>query len=198
MRFNWLIAAAVVASVSTPALAAKKPPPLTPMELQAIQAKEFEASKEALFGSVMSVFQDLGYTVDSADIQTGFITAQSANKDKTNFGEALLGVASSGNTKATAFVEMMPNSRSRVRLNFINTKTMSSSYGQSSREDRPILDAKPYLAAWDKIDEALFVRGFLTRPAPAGTTATPVASSQSPAMPPGATPVSVKPASDPR
>lgn len=151
-----------------PAHAAKQKP-LTPLELQAIQSKEFETSKEVLFASVMSVFQDLGYTIDSADMPTGFITAQSPNVNKTNFGEALFGVSSSGNTKGTAFIEPMPNGRARVRLNFVNSKNLSSSYGQNTKQDRPILDPKPYAVAWDKIDEALFVRGALAKPSPAST-----------------------------
>jgi hypothetical protein len=158
-----------------PAIAAKKVA-LTPMELQAIQSKEFEASKESLFASCMSVFQDLGYTIDSADVQTGFITAQSPTVNKTNFGEALFGMASSGNTKSTAFIEQMPNGRSRVRLNFVISKNMSTQYGQNSKSDKPILDPKPYTVAWDKIDEALFVRGALAKPAPANNNPAPTTS----------------------
>lgn len=151
---------------------AEKKPKMTPMELQALQQKEFETSKETLFASVMSVFQDLGYTVDSADLVTGFITASSATKNKTNFGEVLLGVSASGNTKATAFIEKMPNGLARVRLNFLNSKVSSSIYGQSAKNDKPVLDAATYQVAWEKIDEALFVRSALDTPSsPASITA---------------------------
>ena len=80
-----LFAAVAAAFVFTAPMAAyaKKAPQLTPMELQAIQSKEFQTSKETLFASAMSVFQDLGYTINSAEMQTGFITANSPMTNKT-------------------------------------------------------------------------------------------------------------------
>lgn len=154
---RFLLALALACSLTTPVLAKKKPA-LTPLELQAIQSREFETTKDTLFSSVMTVFADLGYQIENADLQTGFITATSATVNKTSFIGALAGVASSGNTRATAFVEKMNNGMSRVRLNFLETKQNSSNYGQQSRNDRPILDPAVYNKAWDKIDEALFVR----------------------------------------
>ncbi len=145
---------------------AKSKPSLTPLELQALQSKEFETSKETLFSAVMSVFADLGYQIENADVQTGFITANSATVNKTNFFGALAGVSSSGNTRATAFVEKMNSGMARVRLNFLSTTQSSSSSGQQSRADRPVLDPAVYNVAWDKIDEALFVKQAVDAPAP--------------------------------
>lgn len=160
------VSTAICIMFAVPA-AAKKPPQLTPMELQAIQSKEFQTSKETLFASAMSVFQDLGYTINSAEMQTGFITANSPMADKTNFWGAMAGVSSQGMTRATAFIEALPNGFSRIRLNFVNTVESSSAYGRRSQADKPILDPAPYRAAWEKIDEALFVRNALAAPAPA-------------------------------
>ncbi len=143
---------------------AKKPLILTPMELQALQSKEFETSKENLFNAVMTVVQDLGYQVQSADLQTGFITATSGVEQKTGFLEALAGSTSTASTKMTAFVQNMPSGMSRVRLNFLVSRSTSSMYGQSNQNDKPILDATAYRNAWDKIDEALFVTGALEAP----------------------------------
>jgi hypothetical protein len=142
-------------------VAAQKKKPMTPMELQAIQSREFDVPKEAAFGAVMTVIQDLGYTVQSADVISGFITAASPNENKTNFLEALGGVASSGNTVMTVFILQMPSKFTRIRLNFVNSRSISTSYGQSSRQDKPILDAAVYNNAWERIDEALFVMGAL-------------------------------------
>lgn len=164
------IAASLAVCMAAPAYA-KKAPQLTPMELQAIQSKEFQTPKETLFAATMSVFQDLGYTINSAEMQTGFITANSPMANKTNFWGAMAGVASQGMTRATAFVEAMPNGYSRIRLNFVNTVQSSSAYGRSSQADKPILDPAPYKAAWEKIDEALFVRNALAAPAPAPSAA---------------------------
>lgn len=147
--------------LSSPSYAAKNPK-LTPMELQAIQSREFEVSKEVAFGAVMTVIQDLGYTVETADVVSGFITAASPAENKTNFFEALGGASSSGNTTMTVFLMPMPNGMTRIRLNFVNTRSMSTAYGRGSRQDKPILDAAVYNNAWERIDEALFVMGALS------------------------------------
>ena len=146
---------------ASPAIAEKKKT-LTPMELQAIQSREFETSKEMAFGAVMTIIQDLGYTVESADIASGFITAASPTENKTNFLEAFGGAASSGNTVMTVFILQMPSKMTRIRLNFVNSKSTSSAYGRGSRQDKPILDAAVYNNAWERVDEALFVMGALT------------------------------------
>ena len=55
-------------------------PQKTSLEIQAIQARTFDADKKITFNSVMSVLQDLGYIIGSASFETGFITAVSPNK----------------------------------------------------------------------------------------------------------------------
>ena len=52
------------------------PPPPTPLQIQSVQTREYEEGKQVVFASVMSVFQDLGYIVNSADLATGFITTE--------------------------------------------------------------------------------------------------------------------------
>jgi len=181
---------------SAPALAAKRPQ-LTPMELQAIQSKEFETTKDAAFGALMTVIQDLGYTVQSADVNTGFITAASPTENKTGFFDAMAGAAASGNTVMTAFLMQMPSGMTRVRLNFVNSKNLSSGYGQQSRQDKPILDAKVYQTAWEKIDEALFVMGALASSAPkAAPSPSPVINSAMPAVS-ATTPANLAPTNPP-
>lgn len=152
-------------------VSAKKAPQLTPMEVQALQTHEYETTKEILFASVVSVFQDLGYQLENADLPSGFITASSATTNKTSFLEALGSRASTGNTRATAYVEQFVGGRAKVRLNFLNSKVSSGFYGQSAKNDKPILDPQTYQVAWEKIDEAIFVRSatkaITAAPAPA-------------------------------
>src|SRR5437763_11056501 len=105
MRNRMLTAALLgVAIIATPA-EAKKPPVLTPMELQALQSREYQTTKDQVFPSVVSIFQDLGYQISAADVTTGFISAGSANKNKTGFLEAIAGMRSSGGSRVTAFIE---------------------------------------------------------------------------------------------
>lgn len=195
MRRKLLIVGLLAtATVATPA-AAKKPPQLTPMELQALQSREYQTTKDNVFSSVVSVFQDLGYQIGNADLPSGFITAGSANKNKTGFFEALAGVRSSGGSRVTAFIETMPSGLTRVRLNFMNTKNSSSVYGSSSSKDTPVLDPKTYQVAFEHIEEALFERGALTKTAPAAPIAavtpvvvTPQAVAAVPTSPPAVAP----------
>lgn len=167
MKKILLVAALLGLGTMNAQAGARKAPELTPMELQALQSREYQTTKDQVFSSVVSVFQDLGYQIGGADMATGFITAGSANKNKTGFLEAMAGMRSSGGSRVTAFVETMPSGLSRVRLNFMNTKNSSGMYGSSSSKDTAVLDPKTYQVAFEHIEEALFERGALTKTAPA-------------------------------
>lgn len=189
---KFIMAVSVVTLVSSQPVEAKKKPEMTSLELQALQSHEYETTKEILFASTVSVFQDLGYQLSNADLTSGFITASSPMKNKTSIWDALGSSKGSGNTKVTAFVEQMPGGRARIRLNFVNSKTTSGMWGGSSAEDKPIFDPMTYKVAWDKIDEAVFTRTAttaVTTPAPATPVVTPPAA---PAVTPSA--VTLKPA----
>ena len=124
------------------------------LELQAIQSKEFETSKKVAFAAVMSVFQDLGYTVSSASLDTGFISAQSPTKQDFQLfiGQRMTDV------KATAFVEEISQGRTRVRLNFVTDVQTSGGYGMKGEHETPIEDPKTYQDAFAKIEHGIFIR----------------------------------------
>lgn len=128
----------------------------TSLEIQSIQSREFETSKETAFASVVSVFQDLGYIVQSADKDTGFITAGSPTKNTKDW--LFTGNNYNTQTKATAFVEQIRPGFVKVRLNFVATTQTSAWYGQSGQEDQPIQDEKVYQTAFEKVGDAIFVR----------------------------------------
>jgi hypothetical protein len=48
---------------------------LTGLELQSFQKKEFSCSKKIAFASTISVLQDLGFTVNSANYDSGHLSA---------------------------------------------------------------------------------------------------------------------------
>lgn len=148
------IAAIMLAGCATTPKATK-----TPLEIQALQTHEFNTTKHVAFNAVVSVFQDLGYIVNSANLQTGFITATSPTKNKTGFWDALAQTTVNGKTKATAFVSSAGPSVTKVRLNFVVVSSSSSRYGQSNENDTPILTGKVYQNAFNKIGNAIFVQG---------------------------------------
>ena len=134
-----------------------KQPTMTPLEIQTIQTRSYTEDKNIVFRSVVSVFQDLGYTIKNADLATGFIQA-----DGTAQSNAALrfwtGYTETTQTKATAFVERI-GSKTHVRLNFVATRESSTAYGASDRREEPILDTQLYQNAFERIENAIFVRG---------------------------------------
>jgi len=153
-------AAIVLAGCATAPVA----PALTPLEIQSMQTREYQDDKKIVFASVMSVFQDLGYTIGSADLETGFLTASSAASTQgPGLAEMmLLGAAQArqytNQTRSTASVEQTPSGGARVRLNFVVGTQASSGYGQQTAQDKPILDPQIYQNAFEKIETAIFVR----------------------------------------
>lgn len=129
---------------------------LTPLEIQSMQTRTYDNKKEVVFPSVMSVLQDLGYAIKSADINTGLITAESTAKSNAAM-KFWLGIAEVSQTTADSFIEEI-NGRTKVRMNFINVVKQSSSWGQDDRKDQQILDPVPYQNAFEKIENAIFVR----------------------------------------
>lgn len=136
--------------------ATTKAPTLTPLEIQSLQTREYERGTDVVFPSVISVFQDLGYIIKSADKETGLITAEGTAKSD-QASKFWLGVAKVSQTSATAFIEDI-GKMTKVRLNFVVSKKTSSSWGRSDREDTPILDASVYNNAFERIENAIFVR----------------------------------------
>jgi hypothetical protein len=124
------------------------------LELQAIQVKEFETSHKVAFTAVMSVFQDLGYTINSASIETGLITAKSPTKQEfvPFVGQQM------SDEKANAFVEEIAKGRTKVRLSFVKTIQTSSGYGMRGEREIPEQEPEPYQNAFSKIQQSIFVR----------------------------------------
>ncbi len=133
------------------------PPEPTPLELQTLQSREYADSKQAVFSSVMSVFQDMGYTPTNADLETGFISAESAAKGGFNLLDLLIEDATVVQTRATAYIERIGDA-SRVRLSFVEVRRTSSEDGQSDRHDVQVLDQAVYQNAFERIEQALFLR----------------------------------------
>ena len=133
-----------------------KAPVMTPLEIRSIQTRSFESDYNVTFRSVIAVFQDLGYTIQSAELKTGFIQADGA----TNSNEALkilVGATQTTQTKATAFIEEIGN-KVNVRLSFVKSVESSTMYGANDRSETQILDVGIYQNAFERIENAIFVR----------------------------------------
>ncbi len=155
MRFSNIVPVIIVTFILSSCATKVPTPTMTPLEIQSLQSREYDAKKDIVFASVVSVFQDIGYAISNADLQTGLVFAESSTTSDDI--ATLFGIAKVSHTKATAFVEFIGN-KSKVRLNFVEVTNVSSGYGQNRKEDRPLLDAKLYQNAHEKIANAVFVR----------------------------------------
>lgn len=124
------------------------------LELQSIQSKEFEASKKVAFAAVLSVLQDVGYTVSSANLDTGLITAKSPTKA----GFQLFVGQTMEDVKATAFVEEIVANRAKVRINLVKSKETSSGRGMKGGYEIPIETPEMYQDIFAKVQQGIFVR----------------------------------------
>lgn len=132
------------------------PPAMTPIEIRTIQTRSFESDYNITFRSVVSVFQDLGYTIKSAELSTGFIQADGVS-DSNEALKFWLGATETTQTKATGFVEEIGGKIS-VRISFVKSVESSTAYGANDRSETQILDVAIYQNAFERIENAIFVR----------------------------------------
>jgi len=155
------IKAAVAISIAmTPAIGfAKKAPVPSGLELQQIQTRDIDGSKSVVFGAVMSVLQDSGYRIQAADKDTGLITGIASTKANLTW-MPFVGFGSSKKSPiVSAYIEDKTASITRVRLSFVMAKVRSSlGYGTGQQDEEPIYDAQVYQDAFEKINQAVFIR----------------------------------------
>lgn len=128
------------------------PPQLNPLQIQAMQTQEFTASKKKTFDAAMTVLQNDGYVITTADLDTGFITAKGPTQD--NFGQQV-------HLSITAFVTTYKSKGktiSRVRLSFVQNTTVSGQQGTFT-QDQQILDTGLYKKTFNDIRQQVFVAG---------------------------------------
>lgn len=158
-----------LATTSAAPAAAKKKPEVSALALQQMQAREYDTTKEVSFPSVLTVLQDSGYRIQSADKDTGLITAIASTKSKLTWAP-FVGFGRSKKTPVvSAFIENRGRG-SRVRLNFVMAKIKANAYSTGLSDEEPIEDPVTYRDAFERIDKEIFTRQALAAPAPAPVT----------------------------
>jgi len=186
MKKIVLAAGVVSLAFGTNTAIAKDKKEISSLELQQIQSREFEAKKEVAFASVMTVLQDSGYRIGSADKDTGLITGAASTKTNTTW-VPFVGFGKKKKTPVvSAYIEERGPNMSRVRFNFVMTKSTANSFG-SGADEEPITDPAVYKDAFEKVEKELFVRQAMNAspaaptpavvPEPVSTAAAPTASS---------------------
>lgn len=158
MKSIVIAAAAVAGLAMAPSAAiAKKKPEMTPLQLQQMQSRDVEASKNVAFAAVMTVLQDSGYRIGSADRETGLITGTASTNSKLTW-MPFVGFGRGKKTPVvSAFIEDRGPAMTRIRLNFVMSRNSTNQFGGNSDEE-PILDAAVYQDAFEKIEQAVFIR----------------------------------------
>ena len=125
-------------------------------ELQAYQSKEFEASKRQLFDATLSVLQDSGFIIRSADYETGFLTGKGTSDSRFHLWWGTMNKS----VEMTAFIEQRTSSMARVRINIISTDQRKSAWNpaQDVIDQEGIRDPKVYQELFEKIDQSIFIR----------------------------------------
>lgn len=135
--------------------------PRSNIDLQAIQTRTVDCPYSVAFASVVSVFQDLGFTIQSADINTGLICAQSTTQlQSPNAFESMFSSAAATmrNTSGTAHVESFGEKSTSIRMSFVSYRKSTYAYGTALEDSKQITDAEFYRDFFEKIDKAIFIR----------------------------------------
>ena len=131
---------------------------LTGLALQQLQTRHYEAEMKVAYASVLSVLQDAGYIVESADSASGLVTAKSPTESNLAFNFWYGFQNNNQTTRITAFVEPIGAENSKVRVNFVAISNKTNLYGANNQVDTPLEDPKLYENIFEKIGEAIFIR----------------------------------------
>jgi len=177
---KFALAIAMTALPAAPAFAEKKPQ-LSGLELQQVQARDMETTVDVAFPAVMTVLQDAGYRIQSADKATGLIVAEGSSNKITTYN-IWYGLGSKKRVPTvSAFIEARGPQYTRVRLSFV--MSLRKSRNAFSDED-PITDPAVYQQAFEQIEKEIFTRNAMNASAPAvpaTPTAAPAAATSVPA-----------------
>lgn len=161
-----MIAAAAASVLAIPASA--KQPEVSGLELQQIQARDLETTPQVAFPSVMTVLQDSGYRIQTADKDTGLITAMGSSSQKMTYNLWFGFGQKKKFPIVSAFIESRGSKYTRVRLNFVMSEGKSRN---SFTDEKPITDPAVYRDAFERIEKEIFTRTAMDAPAPAAVTA---------------------------
>jgi hypothetical protein len=156
---------ALMLALTIPSMGAiAKDSKMTALQIQQMQVKDVEVNKSIAFSSVMSVLQDSGYRIGSADKETGLITGIASTNTKTTWLPFVGFGASKKTPVVSAFIEEIGPQYTKIRLSFVMTKLSANGLGGGA-DEKPILDPQVYQDAFEKIEQAIFVRQSMAQPA---------------------------------
>lgn len=175
MKVALVLAVLISITSLTSAMARKPEVQMSGLQLQQLQSKDFDAKMDTVYPSVISVLQDSGYRIQSADRASGLITATASTKSQTTYN-LFQGMGKKKDTPVvSAFIEPRGVTATRVRLNFVMTETKNRRYMSGQNDEEMITDPVVYQKAFEQIGQAIFIRAAMD--APPTSPAPPIAAS---------------------
>ena len=152
---------ATVATIPFPSGIFDQGPARTPVELQAIQTREFEADKRQVMSALIAVFQDEGYRINQTDFDIGVVSATTPEEKQFTEPTTILGLFEStipftSQRTINAVVSEISPSRSTLRITMIvEAKTLSPAVAPYSGTDT---NPERYQSIFAKIQQGLFLK----------------------------------------
>jgi len=148
---------------------------MTPLQISTMQSREYEITRRLAFDSAMGMFQDMGYTIDAADWDTGLIKAHTTGRK----GSAFFKV--NEQIEASMFIRSKGEKRVIIRINLHRRahgeQTGAGTVGsmaigmlvpfggmianevasEGARDDSVVLNPEVYQAIFNKLENSLFI-----------------------------------------
>jgi hypothetical protein len=146
------------------------PPSMSPLQLQEMQTHRVDADMKTTFNAVMNVLQDKNYQIVNADVNSGFIKAQSRVNNAvtlTTIDNIALSipvlpkifpglVADYNQMSIITTIQDVDSKKSTLRISMLNHERWVGSDNSSTEKDKTIEDAKAYQSMFEAIDQQLF------------------------------------------
>lgn len=152
---------ALANSMTSSIAGAGEPAALSAAELRQLQTRDFAAAKGAAFASAMTVLLDSGYRVQSADLESGLITATASSSARLRLDTTGLSRASQ-TPVASAYVEDRGQGAARVRIVF--SLGTSAAGPLVPAGERAVLDRAVYDSFFAQLAQEIELRPALRQP----------------------------------
>ncbi|MCL7989210.1 hypothetical protein M8998_14770 [Sphingobacterium sp. lm-10] len=121
----------------------------TPAEIKMMTTKQFDASPDMVFKSIISLLQSEGYIVDRADKETGLLNASKRIENKNAASQRFwTGSSKDANTsKAMFYVEEVNDSVTEVKISMYegSESTSTGYWGQNNKNVKEQMVYEPQI-----------------------------------------------------
>lgn len=129
--------------------------PVSAVELQAMQTREFDATENQAFAAVIATFQDYGYLINSADKSTGMVLAKTTSEAEISH---FTGITRVEYNKATAFITTVAKDRVKIRVSIVKYVSAKSAYGGGGEKEAVRTKPEIYQEMFAKIQQNIFLK----------------------------------------